>query len=262
MSKRQRAARGAVTPHPDGAVFDARPTRSLGRLLDFSAIEVFSVASNGDCLYRCVLQAALREPDLGSLNVRALRKVVADAVDESTFAVVKCASFDDALIRNCANVKDYKKLQQVEGARAGAGKCLWASDFAIHTIANTFCLAFFIVNMESPTRVGRFCVVWPERGARTAAQQRSVRAVFLLRDRNGQHYDFFRVGGEGVMLFAAIPRRVAGCFSHCLEPMGLARAHGPGLHCSAYPAGPIKWAWAHSRSNSNSNSNSLLPIAY
>ena len=219
--RKKRSARGAVTPHPDGAVFDARPTRNLAHLLDYSALEVFSVASNGDCLYRCVLQAAANQSDLGKLNVGALRKVVADAVDESTFAVVKCASQDDALIRNCKDVAAFKELQQVEGAHAGAGKCLWASDFAIHTLANTFGLAFFIVNMESKSRVGRFCVVWPERGARTVAQQSSVRAVFLLRDRNGQHYDFFRVNGKGVLLFSAIPHRVAASFSHCLEPMGL-----------------------------------------
>ena len=52
--RRKRRARGALPPQPDIAVFDARPTKSLARLLGYERCAVYSVVSNGDCLYRAV----------------------------------------------------------------------------------------------------------------------------------------------------------------------------------------------------------------
>ena len=56
---RKRRARGALPPQPDVAVFDARPTKSLARLLGYDRCAVYSVVSNGDCLYRAVYEFIL-----------------------------------------------------------------------------------------------------------------------------------------------------------------------------------------------------------
>jgi hypothetical protein len=210
----------ALARFPSPWVRMSRSSSLSQTLLAPSRFEVRAVPPTGDCLYDCLDLQLLRagRSEL-TASPRAMRDAVADALNEDTFALyamcgqagVEGFEFMTHHHRAPQDLAALKAFARISGRDAGAGRCLWADDFALRTMSVLCDVRILIVDEQAAgcgSRSGR------RRGNDVGAPdsrfvclgEASPRRCVLLHRSRREHFSAVFFDGRGVFDAAALPR--------------------------------------------------------
>lgn len=123
---------------------------ALAKLLNISKdqISIFVAKADGDCLYACISKV------IDNVTINEMRNIVANNLTQEIYDTYKAiCEFSDELIwiRRCKCLEDAKELLRIQ-------KLVWADEFAIKTIIESFDITLFVINegnRESSTSYDR-----------------------------------------------------------------------------------------------------------
>eukprot|EP00986_Skeletonema_menzelii_P000456 scaffold128_cov140-Skeletonema_menzelii.AAC.32 len=215
--------------------------RATLRLPDDLSLRVISVPPSGDCLYDCIhallkikndVSAASnyvpsKSPLIAGLKVKStddssttitpqeMRDHVADQLSSEQFDLYKMfasANVEDyawmSLPKSPQSLEELKQFARISGKDAGAGKCLWADEFALSTISDGLRITLLIIDDQASRGGGRGRKYLAAETETTDGRFISIgdysHCVLLHRTRR-QHYNAVIVGDCPVLSVETLP---------------------------------------------------------
>lgn len=215
------------------------PPAKLRRTEGFEQVE-----ANGDCFYGCVVQAMASSTRGPSLDIQALRNLIADHLTEAHFEALQAAAAvsprEYRNIRRCKTLHDLRALQRVCGNEVGSRTAIWADWphvssclllllFSVHTRAyplhmggcfklvqiQLLCDLLNLVVLLRDQAEGFSMVLTPEDGKAVAINGQAELLLLHVIRIGRCHYNLYQVDGVSGFERGALPDTLVEQFSGC-----------------------------------------------